>query len=76
MTYYYVEKIGVYAHGVFWIGTDVEEGRRMLYELADRDCDSHHDWVLKEFSNPDSIQCRNDKEDSTILCINKGESYG
>ena len=46
---YFIEKEGVYSHGVFWIGTDLEEGKRHLRSLALRDRDSYHTWSLLQY---------------------------
>ena len=49
--------MGVYGHGIFWIGTDEEEGKRQADYAANADCDDYHDWELRAFKAP------NNKED-------------
>lgn len=49
MTYYYVEKQGVYSHGVYWIGTDLEQGCAVADSLAAGDIDDYHDWNVYEY---------------------------
>lgn len=56
---YYIEKMGVYGQGVFWIGADVDEGRTVLQTLADADTDNYHTWSLYEYS-PDSLDPRSE----------------
>lgn len=49
---YFIEKHGVYRHGVFWIGTDRQEGESRLVEWAAQDRDDHHHWNLCQFVPP------------------------
>lgn len=49
MATYFVQKNGIYGHGVFWIGDDVGEGVRRVDELADSDFDKYHEWALYEY---------------------------
>ena len=49
---YYLEKMGVYSHGVFWIGDDLEEGKRMADKAASSDLDDYHEWELRKFVPP------------------------
>lgn len=44
---YYIEMMGVYGQGVFWIGSDHDMGIARAIELASEDTDSYHDWVLR-----------------------------
>ena len=52
--FYYLYKQGVYGHGVFWVGTDVGEGKRVADRAASLDRDDYHDWGLFEYSEPTS----------------------
>lgn len=49
---YYLYKEGMYGHGVFWIGSDLEEGKRQANKAASLDMDDYHEWVLYRFSLP------------------------
>ena len=46
---YFIEKVGVYGHGVFWIGTDCEAAIEECKRLALIECDSHHVFIVCEF---------------------------
>ncbi len=46
MQLYFIQKEGVYAHGVFWIGGDLQEGKHILDECAEDDLDDYHTWCL------------------------------
>jgi hypothetical protein len=46
---YFIQKVGAYYHGVFWIGTDEEEGHKEARRLAQADRDDHHGWVLYKY---------------------------
>ena len=47
---YFIQKEGVYYHGVYWIGESLEDGAAMTDELATNDKDDYHDWVLYIYS--------------------------
>ena len=49
---FFLYKNGVYGHGVFWIGEDMEEGKRAADRAANLDRDDYHDWDLYEFVEP------------------------
>ena len=49
---YFVEKAGVYSHGVWWIGDDRDEGIKECKHWAKLDSDNYHEWWLCEFSRP------------------------
>ena len=58
MSYFYVQKEGVYSHGVFWIGEDKKAGQIAADRLAGSDSDDYHEWVLyehKENENPEIV---------------------
>lgn len=46
---YYIEKEGVCFHGVFWIGINLEKGKKMVDKFARSDVDDYHSWVLKKY---------------------------
>lgn len=46
--YYFVEKSGIYKHGVFWIGTDEAEACAVAKDLASMDIDDYHSWDVLE----------------------------
>lgn len=46
---YFIEKVGQYGHGVFWIGEDLIEGVHELLLKCRGDMDDHHQWHLQEF---------------------------
>jgi hypothetical protein len=45
---YFIYKQGVYGHGVFWIGEDLEAGKAEADRLASADEDDYHDWELQK----------------------------
>lgn len=52
---YYLEKMGVYSHGIFWIGTIKKEGIKQANLAAKSDRDDYHSWEVRKFtaiSNP------------------------
>jgi hypothetical protein len=51
-TIYFLQKEGVYSHGIFWIGFDLEEGKHQADRAAARDEDDHHGWVLYRYVAP------------------------
>ncbi len=46
---YFVQKEGVYIHGIWWIGDDKGEGIKETRHLAAIDNDDCHRWCLYEF---------------------------
>lgn len=45
---FYVQKVGVYIQGVFWIGRSKSAAIKKANELAASDVDNYHEWeVLK-----------------------------
>ena len=66
---YFLYKEGIYGHGVFWIGTDLEEGKRQADRAATLDRDEYHDWVLYRFSAPEvDSDYWNDAEEGQERC--------
>lgn len=49
MEIYYIVKSGVYDHGVFWIGQDVNLAINKAKEYASNDIDNHHLWVVRKY---------------------------
>lgn len=47
---YFLYKSGVYGHGVFWIGSDLNEGKRIAEHAASMDYDDYHEWEIYRFS--------------------------
>lgn len=57
-TIFYIEKAGIYKHGVFWIGTCQLEGRQKVDEFAELNKDDWHYWSLKAhrpFTDKDDV---------------------
>jgi hypothetical protein len=48
---YFLYKMGVYGHGVFWIGDNLEEGKNAADTAASEDIDDYHEWELCEFTD-------------------------
>lgn len=59
---YYIEKQGVYGHGVFWIGESLEKAVSKANKFAKLDRDNYHSWAVCEFI--DSEQNTNAPENS------------
>jgi len=49
MSKYFIQKNGVYASGVYWIGDDLGEGMELGTYLAENDVDDYHEWKLFEY---------------------------
>lgn len=49
---YIVVKKGVYDHGVMWIGSDIDEGKKKADYLASNKDDGYHDYQLRKFVDP------------------------
>ena len=52
---YFLYKHGVYGHGVFWIGDDLEEGKSEADRAATLDVDSYHEWYLCELGKESNL---------------------
>lgn len=46
---YYVEKLGVYSHGLHWAGTSLPDAKFEAQRLADMDEDDYHRWVVRQY---------------------------
>lgn len=51
---YFVEKKGMYGHGVFWIGNDLEEAKKMADYFAENDQDDYHSYDVFKFQDQKS----------------------
>ncbi|MDP0495703.1 MAG: hypothetical protein Q7Q73_05795 [Verrucomicrobiota bacterium JB024] len=49
---YFLYKEGIYGHGVFWIGNDLDEGKRQADRAATLDKDDYHTWSIFRFAAP------------------------
>lgn len=69
LNFYYIEKVGVYNHGVMWIGESLNEGIEQvkLLTLADRDnyhkyeLYKHNPWTTEKIIRGDGIVCNGEK---------------
>lgn len=52
MGFYFVERMGVYGRGVYWIGTDKDAAIEKAKALAMADVDDYHYWEVKRFVEP------------------------
>jgi hypothetical protein len=76
MTTYYLEKVGNYGHGVFWIGEDLQEGIRQANIAAKADRDDYHEWAVRRFKpkKPKKAYDRDyDYKDVVIYSVTKGQ---
>jgi len=55
---YYVQKEGVYYHGIYWIGSTEEEGKLQANRLAADDFDDYHEWVLYLYKFDDNCEAK------------------
>lgn len=73
---YFIEKVGVYNQGVFWIGESLVEGVHELLLLCNTDIDSYHEWVLKVLDRPElRTSCSCDKNIVSISKISRGRAH-
>ena len=70
---YFVEKVGVYGHGVFWIGESVDLAIEVAKDLAEKDSDNYHDWTVYKFNRPSEKEIRGDADHEKIFSISKQE---
>lgn len=73
----FIQKEGVYGHGIFWIGSDQKEGIEKCKQFSQEDYDDYHEWVLYLFVkqicfevDPEHIELFRCKKTTTD---NKGE---
>jgi len=63
----FLQKEGMYLHGVFWIGEDLEEGKEKT-DLAAKECnDDYHNWCLVEYKEQDDYTT--DADDNVIYRV-------
>ena len=70
---YIVEKESCYLHGVFWIGSDLEEAKKKANEFAAHDSDDHHDWHVREFEEVELSLASEDAFHNTLYTTRKSE---
>lgn len=64
---YYLEKSAVYLHGVFWVGSDLDEGKRQADLAASKDKDDHHRWNILKYQEPsESTDYTTDNMDDVV----------
>lgn len=67
---YFVEKIGVYGHGVFAITENLDEAKAAAIEYATLDKDDYHTYVVYKFSLQKGSTC--DAEHEVMFDVKKG----
>lgn len=68
---YFLYKVGVYGHGVFWIGDDLDEGKRVAEHAASMDRDDYHEWEIYRFSEQTAFE--GDAEHEMVFSTHKGK---
>ena len=68
---YIIEKEAVYLHGVFWMGSDLEEAKKKADEYASHDSDGHHDWHVREFEEVALPSAEGDADHNTVYTTRK-----
>jgi hypothetical protein len=69
---YYLEKNGVHTHGIFWIGSSLDEGIKQTDHAASNDIDNYHTWDLVKYKAPDeNTGYDNDKDDEVVYSRRK-----
>jgi len=70
---YYVEKEGVYGHGVFGIYIDLKDAIEQAKHAALMDCDDWHYWIVKEYAKPDKhTNYASDSENKIVFSCDNG----
>ncbi len=69
---FFIEKVGVYGHGVFWIGESEDIGVLKCIEFSNNDRDNYHSWQLYKFI--DQQDFKNDSEHKLIFETTKGNN--
>ena len=72
MSTYYVQKDGIYLHGVFWICNDQNEAIDIADFAASQDEDNYHEWQVVQYSP--SINYKDDARQHVIYSVRKGEN--
>ena len=63
---FFLYKEGIYGHGVFWFGDDLEKGKQAADVAANLDSDDYHDWVLYEFVEQHNNDHKSDPEHKKV----------
>ena len=66
---YFLYKSGVYGHGVFWIGSDLNEVKRIAEHAASMDHDDYHEWEIYRFSEQTAF--KSDAEHELVFATRK-----
>ncbi len=53
MKVYYIESEGIYFQGIFWIGNDLEKGKKFADKLVEKDRDDYHEYWVKLYAEYD-----------------------
>jgi len=80
MKIYFLIRLGVYDKGVYWIGTNQDEGVAKAEEFARHDGDNYHVWTVYEYTECEPADLERslfnnyeDPEYKEIFSIRKGE---
>lgn len=68
-TLYYLEKEGVYFHGIFGIYVDLDVAIEDAKFASDSDNDDYHTWVVKKFEFARSRDYTSDSADEVMFYI-------
>lgn len=71
---YIIEKEAVYLHGVFWIGSDLEEAKRKADDFATHDSDDHHEWHVREFEEVALSNAERDADHKVVYTTSKSRT--
>jgi len=63
---YFLFKRGVYGHGIFWFGDNLEEGKRETDKAASMDKDDYHEWNLYEYLKPKNKDYKEDHQHKKV----------
>ena len=63
---YYLYKEGVYGHGVFWIGEELQEGKAKADKAATLDKDDYHSWELRQLGGEEDKDYWDDSVDDVV----------
>ena len=68
---YYLVKKGIYDHGVFWIGNDLDEGIAEAKKAHELDSDGYHAWEVRKLEPVKNYQT--DKDDPVVFMTHDPE---
>lgn len=71
---YFLYKTGVYGHGVFWIGDNLEEGKKAADAAASKDKDDYHEWELHEFTEAGCTYTRDSEHPVVYRGVRRSDS--